>query len=360
MHLIRLLVEIQDSRTFIDREILYSSSIHINEIDFLQAQLQFNLNLPSKMKSQFILGRFTMDLGKRRLSARNRMRNSTNAFEGISWTLTGKTDWMIRAFLTRPVLIDPYDLDSSDNRYFWGIFFESRHLPNFNMDLYCLGLHSNEQDSARPRHSTVGGRFYKMPETGIIDYEVESAWQFGKNESLDHLAYFQHGEIGYSINASWNPRLSFQYDYASGDQSPQDDRSGRFNTLFGARRFDFSPTGSYGPFSRSNLNTPGIRLVLNPLKELQIMASHRTFWLASARDAWAGSGLQDSTGSSGTSLGQNFETRIRWQSNSHLMIESGYARFFKGSYLELVPDGPRTGDSNFFYISVEIKAQFIV
>ena len=89
------------------------------------------------------------------------------------------------------------------------------------------------------------------------------------------------------------------------------------------------------------------------------MASHRAFWLARARDAWVGSGLQDPTGSSGKSLGQNFETRIRWQTNRHLTLELGYARFFKGSYLDLVPNSPNTGNSNFFYIATEINARLL-
>jgi len=112
---VRFFLELQDSRTLIDSEILALVPAHINELDFLQAHLQFNLDaFPSRgFRSQFVLGRFTMDLGKRRLVARNRMRNTTNAFDGISWTMAGNSTWSMQAFFTRPVLINPEKLDSN-------------------------------------------------------------------------------------------------------------------------------------------------------------------------------------------------------------------------------------------------------
>ncbi len=358
---VRFVLELQDSRVLIDREILSLVPAHINELDFLQAHLQFNLDpFPSRgLRSQFVLGRFTMDLGKRRLTARNSMRNTTNAFDGISWALAGNPTWRMQTFFTRPVLINPEKLDSSWPAYFWGIFFETKRFPEINTDLYYLGLYSEEQNPVRPRFTTIGGRFYKTSMPGTIHYEVETVWQFGKSGDQDHFAYFQHAEMGYSFKKAWNPGISLQYDYASGDNDPEDNRSGRFSTLFGARRFDFNPTGIYGPFYRSNINTPGIRIVLNPVKELQIMAAHRGFWLASAKDAWVGSGFQDLTGNSGKSLGQNFELRILWKTNSNLTVECGYARFFKGSYLDRVPRGPGTEGSNFFYISTEVSARLL-
>ena len=63
---------------------------------------------------------------------------------------------------------------------------------------------------------------------------------------LDHRASFLHFEIGYQFDAPGSPNLMFQYDRATGDEDPTDAQIDRFNTLFGARRFDFGPTGIYG------------------------------------------------------------------------------------------------------------------
>jgi hypothetical protein len=58
---------------------------------------------------------------------------------------------------------------------------------------------------------------------------------------LDHDAEFYHWEIGYAFNAAWSPVLLLQFDSASGDEDPFDNRNDGFDTLFGERRFDFAP-----------------------------------------------------------------------------------------------------------------------
>jgi hypothetical protein len=355
---VRFLVEFQDSRSFYDEDKRFVTARHINENDFLQVQIQFNSDdlLGGGLESRLTAGRFTLDLGKRRLSARNRMRNTTNAFDGLYWSLGTPSNWRIHTFVTRPVFIDPQKLDSSSSsRYFWGVYYENKKLPRLMVDVYYLGLHEDERTFTRHEYTTIGGRLYKSPEPGTLDYEIESTWQFGKNNGRDHFAHFQHGELGYAFDSLWDSRLSFHYDYASGDTDPKDDASGRFSTLFGARRFEHNPTGIYGPFFRGNLHTPGLRIVLIPLDKIELMASHRVFWLAQGTDNWVGSGLQDPTGESGKSLGQNFEARIRWRPTGFLLIETGYAHFFKGSYLDRVPGSPRTPDSNFIYFGTEIR-----
>jgi hypothetical protein len=359
---VRFLVEFQDSRGFFDKDELFLTPRHINENDFLQVQIQFNSDnlLGSGLESQFTAGRFTLDLGRRRLSARNRMRNTTNAFDGIYWSLGTPSTWRIQTFVTRPVVIDPYKLDSSrSSQYFWGVYYENKKLPRLMADVYYLGLHEDERTLTRHKYTTIGGRLYNNPAPAAIDYEIESTWQFGTNTDRHHFAHFQHAEIGYVFDSPWDCRLSFHYDYASGDADPKDDESGRFDTLFGARRFEHNPTGIFGPFFRGNLHTPGLRIVLIPSDKIELMASHRAFWLAQEKDSWVGSGLQDATGRSGKSLGHNLETRIRWRPTGFLLVEMGYTHFFKGSYLDRVPGSPRTPDSNFIYFGTEIRAKVL-
>ncbi len=357
---IRFLIEFQDSRAFLDEDEIFLVPAQINKHDLLQAQVELNSNnfLGKGLESRFTVGRFTMDLGNRRLVARNSMRNTTNAFDGVSWSLARDSNWKIRTFFSSPVIIDPEVLDlSSSDRFFWGIYYENTQLKHFRSEVYYLGFHENDQTFTYQRHSTVGFRIHKNQSPGEFDFEAESAWQFGKTGSLDHLSHFQHGELGYSFNALWIPRLSFQYDYVGGDGNPDDGKSGRFNTYFGARSFEYTPTGIYGPVYRSNLNSPGMRIVFNPTQHLQMTASHRAFWLARAKDVWVGSGLRDPTGRSGKALGQSFETNFKWRPRDFFLLEFGYARFFKGSYLDRVPGSSSTGDSNYFFIATEIQTQ---
>ena len=88
------------------------------------------------------------------------------------------------------------------------------------------------------------------------------------------------------------------------------------------------------------------------------MVKYRAWYLAQARDAWIGSGLQDPTGQAGNFLGQDVELRITWNPSPLLNVDAGYDHFFKGSYIQTlaqVPGNPPAKDSDFVYVQGEIK-----
>src|SRR3546814_15575078 len=58
-------------------------------------------------------------------------------------------------------------------------------------------------------------------------------------------------DAGYSFGGSWKPRLSLEFDRASGDR--RGGRQGRFDTLFGMRRADLAPAGLYNALARTNI-----------------------------------------------------------------------------------------------------------
>ena len=282
----RLLVEMQDSRGLLQDNPFFYEDNHTNTFDFLQLKADFSLDgLVRDMPVGLHVGRFTINLGNRRLVARNNMRNTTNAFDGIHLDLGSDSSDQLEVFVTRPVLINPTSLDgSARNGYFWGSYFQEQLNPNASIDFYYLGLHDDDRLVYETTYTTLGTRLNRSPMRGQFDYELESAWQFGSTNNLFHTAHFQHGSLGYTVPLRWKPNLSVNYDYASGDSDPQDKRFGRFDTLFGARSFELNSTGIYGPFLRSNLHTPGLNLQLQPKPKLQIAVSYRLFWLAQPKD----------------------------------------------------------------------------
>jgi len=169
------------------------------------------------------------------------------------------------------------------------------------------------------------------------------------------LAFFQHAELGYTFDVESKLRAAFQFDYASGDADPFDDKNNRFDTLFGARRFEFGPTGIFGPFSRSNLITPGYRIILKPAGDWDVMFAHRFYWLASATDAWPTARIQDATGASGRYLGHQPEIRVRWGAiPGNLIIDVGAAYHFKGRFVNDAPGGTEEGDAAYAYVQSTI------
>ncbi len=359
---LRLYAELEDARGEWADEPFPIEAQHVNQLDVQQLGLELGSDhwLGASLSTRLQAGRMTLDLGNRRLLARNRMRNTTNSFDGVWWWLEREGRFRLTTFFTRPVTLKPRQPDSSSNDLlFWGVDLELLRWRRLGIDGYYLGVHEADQTVQRRRYTTLGLRLFRDPAPSQWDYELESDWQLGSDRARDHFAHHQHAQVAHVLDLPWKPRLSLHFDYASGDQDPDDDRSGRFNTLFGARRFELNPTGIYGPFYRSNLLTPGLRGVLTPSDRLEVMASYRAFWLAEARDAWVGSGLQDPTGGSGRFLGHHVESRVRFKATPLLLIELGYAHLFKGSYLDRVPGSPRTPDSDFFYAALELRTRLL-
>jgi hypothetical protein len=110
-------------------------------------------------------------------------------------------------------------------------------------------------------------------------------------------------ETGPGGSGQGQAELLAQFNYASGDNDPNDGKNNRFDTLFGARRFEFGPTSIYGAFSRCNLISPGIRLQVKPPGRVSGFTGYRVNWLASDRDAWMTANVVDPSGLSGSFLG---------------------------------------------------------
>ena len=357
--------EFQDSRAVAADNLLLSSSL-LNAAELLRAYAEVRVPgvLGGTLSTQF--GRMTMDVGSRRFVARNRYRNTINSFTGVDVQWLSEKGRSARAFWLLPVK----RLRSNDNdiqfdkeslsAQFWGAFASSDLSALGRGELFIFGLHEEDSSGASTRNrgiDTWGLRLFEKPARASFDYTFELALQWGRSRAtalasdatdLDHFAHFNHLEVGFTFDVDCAPRIVLQYDYASGDDDPNDGRNGRFDTLFGARRFDFGPTGIYGPFARANINTPGVRVQLKPLPGLTSFVSYRAFWLASDSDAWTTTGVRDPSGQSGSYIGSQIEFRIRWRIlPGNLALETGYAHLFAGEFIDNAPNSNMQGDSNY-------------
>jgi hypothetical protein len=307
------------------------------------------------------------------LVARNHYRNTVNGFAGADVTWAGSAKQVARVFAVMPVARRPTDpsavadndieLDKENtDALLWGAFYSrSKLIAGATLELYALGLHERDGDIASRNRQvvTTGTRLYRKKAAGKLDFEVEAAGQLGRSRAskaaddttdLDHRAFFVHGQIGATLDAPWSPRLLAQYDFASGDSDPDDGTNGRFDTLFGARRWEWGPTGIYGPFARANLNTPGVRVQARPDQRVTGFVAYRLYWLASATDAWTTSGLRDTTGDSGKFLGQQLEVRVRYNVlPKNLRLEAGAAHFIRGRFATDVPNSEIDAPATLFY-----------
>ena len=379
---LKIQLELQDSRAeAADTGTLVNTSI-VNTTELLEGNIQW-LEEGLFLKGSYSLlrgGRLTMDLGKRRLVARNRFRNTKNAFTGLDWILKANNGNTFRTLLTFPVNRQPtaarnllnndasFDEETFD-RIFWGVFFANPNLPWGDAgEFYLFGLQEADGPEFPTRNRELynpGFRFYRLKGKGRFDYEWESILQFGGSRStllptdmtdLDHFAHFHHAEIGYSFSASGSPRLVLAYDYASGDAKPNDGNNGRFDTLFGAIVFDYGPTGIHRPFIRSNITGPGAKLFIKPCKTVSAYLHYRVLWLASDSDVWAGnSGLRDRTGNSSSFLGQQIFLRGKWQMLANTQLEGGLVYRIDGDFQDTAPNTLQEGNTLYSYASITLS-----
>ncbi|ESS73014.1 hypothetical protein MGMO_39c00130 [Methyloglobulus morosus KoM1] len=382
----RLGGEFLDARQFGSDEGSGINTTAVDDADFIQGYLAYgdqNINY-SGIGGEIIVGRQTLNFGSRRLIARNVFRNTINSFTGARVHLLDYNNWQLNVFATMPILRLPNETDQLlDNRQEWdeedtrtwfsGAFLEVFDIAwNINVELYLYHLDegdSTDNQTRNRRYFTPGFRFYMKPTAGKLDFQTETIGQFGTlrgsteatdGKDLDHAAWMQHADVGYTFDHPWTPRLAFEYDYASGDENPNDNHDQRFDTLFGARRFEYGPTGMYGAFARSNINTPGYRITVNPCSDLQLGLSHRAFWLASDTDAWTttGSGtsaLRDKTGKTSNYIGQQLELTARYDFNSSLNLETGWTHLFKGDFAKDAPNAPAGKDIDYFYVQSKLR-----
>lgn len=370
--------ELQDSRAQLTDSGSPLGTDDVNAFELLRAYIGYRTSdaFVSGDKLDLAAGRITIDAGSRRLVARNRYRNTLNSFTGVQALWTGSSGDQVQAFFTFPVDRRPNDIASlEDNEVhfdeenphvrFWGVHYTYPDLIGKTMgEFYLFGLNEDDRAEVATRNRnlyTPGFRLLKAPAPGKFDYEIETALQFGQSRAatsatapeLDHFAHFHHAELGYTLDNAWKTRFALQYDFASGDGDPADGDNQRFDTLYGARRFDFGPTGIYGAFARSNINSPGIQVEAKPAKGLDGFISYRAVFLASERDALTTAGVQDASGASGSFAGNQIEARIRYDLvPGNIKLEGGAAYLIDGKFLKNAPNAARDGDTAYFYSQV--------
>jgi len=350
---LRLVVEFQDCRQF--NSDFGDRTRDVDEADFLQAfaELHFEDALGEGYPLAFRSGRMTLEYVDRRLVGRNRWRNTTNSFDGFRLRLGQPTsDWQVDVFAVQPVERLMTKLNRTDEeRWFYGLVGAWRTWSRYvtlQPYYYVLDEDRNDPDQVDRELHTLGlHAFGPIGQTGF-DYDLDTAFQFGERGGGRHRAFAVYGELGYTFQHAWRPRLAFSTAYATGDQDPDDETDERFDRLFEATH----PWSMSDLFSWQNTITPKLRLSLKPTKKLSVDTSYGGYWLANASDAWVIPGRQDPGGDSGSFVGQEVEIRLRYRLHRRLELEAGYAHFFPGGFVE--ETGP-CDDADMFYVQTTLR-----
>ena len=365
---VRIGAEVQDSRVYFERR---HGSIGTNEVNALEP-IQAWVAIDLAPRAALQLGRFTMDLGSRRLVARPIWRNSSTSFTGARFDWKSKGGDKLTAFWTMPQTRLPEDINGvHDNsialdrersaRQLFGATATRANVIGGTAELYSYRLVEHDAPGFATRNRrlwTSGIHFARAAKPGGIDYDVEGTWQTGTTrlsaaatDLVDRRvsAWLVHGTIGKTFTGSWAPRIALNADYASGDTTAPN--YGRFDTLFGDTVFEFGPPNLYGAVTRSNLVSVELRAEAKPNKRIELLAGIRPLWLASTTDSFANTGVRDPGGQAGHYAGTQAETRIRyWLRPDRIRVSAGIATLFKGRFLHTAANAPATGDTNYGFL----------
>jgi hypothetical protein len=345
-------VQLQDARVFGESRFAVPAvhdaavpNVFADQLDFHQAYLNYDWGAVTLRA-----GRQKFNLADSRLVASLEWVNTARVHDGIRLTFGSMESRQIEVFASALVAVDPDHLnDQADvgNRYFdsdfHGIFVAENQLPVGELE-YWYFYRGNSDFSDRV--STVGARLVGDLASWRLD--LQSAYQFGDFGGLDHSAYMLHAGLE---KATAHGRFGIAYNFASGDDNPNDAEHGTFDNLFPLNHPYY---GLMDLFSLQNVHNFELTYSQPLTSRLRLQIGVQNFWLhREDSDAWYSAALQPlrrAHGNVGSYVGGEIDvTATMALLPERLALVAGVSRFFGGRYLR---DTGSAGDANFFFVQL--------
>jgi len=148
--------------------------------------------------------------------------------------------------------------------------------------------------------------------------------------------------VGYTFTGvRATPRLSIEYNYATGDGNPHDGRRNTFQLLYPTRHDLISLSDQVGWI---NIEQVRARVDLKPSPHWTVTPSYSAMWLADSHDALynpSGSVVvaRVANGSAGRWVGQEADLAAQYSLTRVTQIGAGFAHIFPGTFLERATPG---------------------
>jgi len=293
-------------------------------------------------------------------------------------------------FTSRPVIPEDekFNVDN-DYDYLSGVYANTLMVPKNTLEVYFLARNASRQaataapspqfpqPSARDIY-TVGGRLKSKPgDLGPWDYTLEGAYQFGDfvdarlagAPRLDQDAFMVTVQGGYTFAGLWGaPRLGVEYDYASGDSNPNDNKHETFENLFPTNHKFY---GYMDFFSLQNIHDLRGIFQIKPHPRLSLAIEGHGFWLADTHDNIYSVGGGPRGGLAATPAGTGYGINPAYSNfvgteldviagyavTRFAQLEAGYGHFFTGDYVQQSLHSSAFGarDANYVYVQATLN-----
>lgn len=323
-------------------------------------QLFFDLRpLGEEIPLTVRVGRQDLLYGNERLVSPLDWANTRRRFDAVKLFWTDR-DWRFDVWYAKPVVVKPIQGDDWEEDFdFYGAYFTYTGIPRHGIDVYFFAhdqtgtyLNPNGQAGDEDRY-TLGSRVWGK--TGPVDYEGEIAGQWGHWAGDTVQAWMWTVNLGYTLEpVPWKPRIGAGFDWASGDEKPNDGKVGTFDQLF---PLGHKYLGFLDLVGRQNINAVNVNLSAWPVaNQVQAAASYYTFWLNAEADALYNAAARptrrDVTGSAGTEVGHELDLTILWKIDVHSTLLVGYSHFWDTTF---ITQTGRSEDPDLFYLQYQFR-----
>jgi hypothetical protein len=290
------------------------------------------------------LGRQELAYGDQRLVGHVSWLNAARTFDGGRITLRS-TRVSLDAFVSSVVRIlqDEFDKSGAGN-VFAGAYLTSALLPKGSFEPYVFYRRDENIIGELGVVDTLNSTTFGFRTTGklpaSLDYNVEMALQRGDLGTNDIGAWAGHWQLRESLPMAWTPKLSGEYNYASGDPNPADGKRQTFDQLYP------TPHDKYGLADQvgwKNIHHVRAGVEISPFRGLPVTTNYHSWWLAEERDALynvASVPIARVVGGAANShVGQEIDVQVSKALFPQLQVAAGYAHIFTGAFLKEATPG---------------------
>jgi hypothetical protein len=333
---LRFFVAAQDARVGVYNKSPAPSTLY-NPIDIRQGYVE--LNFEGSETVRFRAGRQELLFGGERLIGPADW-GISRTFDALDLTLS-KGRAKVDLIAGSTVLIDQTRIDRhKPGEHLYGAYGSIRHvLPGVNLEPYLL---FKQTLNGQRRLGVLGDALVISPGVrafgtapGRMDYTLEVVVQRGSYSADSIAAFASSSVVGWTIlDSAIKPRISVEYNYASGDGTVRDGQHNTFDQFYPSNH---SYYGMIDQFGWRNLKNARVGFDFLLYKKLRVRSDFNEFYLATVQD-----GLYNSSGTSivldrkatSSHIGSETNTVALYQYSKVWKFGAGLGHLFAGEYLK--------------------------
>lgn len=249
--------------------------------------------------------------------------------------------------------------DGSSNDWVGGYYATYKGIDNYTIEHYVINRNTDGQiisfgqtGDGEVDDYTIGGRIAGKIADTAFDFELEAAKQVGNSGALDADAQMAVAILGYTFDMNWKPRVSLEFDYASGDGNRTDGKRKTFNNIHPTNHLYY---GYMDFVSLQNINDYRLGIKVDPTKKLNIQSDLHMIFLDSPKDNLYGANkaIKRATVTGADAyVGNEVDLLAKYQFNSYVSTMVGYSHLFAGDFFK---DTGSSDDADFVYVQTVVN-----